>query len=63
MSSGAGLGDHPIADWREAGLLYPSLATAILRTIDRTIIRRKLGVLRDSDLAAIDRALRAALGL
>lgn len=56
-------GDHPIADWREAGLLYPSLATAILRTIDRTIVRRKLGVLGDSDLSAIDRTLRATLGL
>ena len=25
-------GDHAIADWRGAGLLYPSLATGIIRT-------------------------------
>ena len=27
------IGDHLIADWQEAGLLFPSVATGIIRTI------------------------------
>lgn len=56
-------GDCPIADRKAGGLLYPSLATGILRTIARTMIHRRLGALRASDLEAIDRALRVTLGL
>lgn len=32
------LGDHLIADWKGAGLLFPSLVTGIFRTIKRTMI-------------------------
>jgi len=56
-------GDHRIADWRQAGLLFPSLATAILRTIKQTMVSRKLGSLSGPDLAAIDRELRRCLAL
>ena len=30
-------GDHLISDWREAGLLFPSVATGIIKTIKRNI--------------------------
>ncbi|MBI4561844.1 MAG: type II toxin-antitoxin system PemK/MazF family toxin [Candidatus Rokubacteria bacterium] len=56
-------GDHPIADWKGAGLLFPSLVTGILRTIKRTMIDRKLGSMPKADLEAIDRGLRRSLGL
>jgi mRNA interferase MazF len=56
-------GDHSISDWKGAGLLFPSVATAIFRTIKRTMIDRKLGTMAKPDLEAIDRALRKALGL
>lgn len=56
-------GDHRIADWREAGLLFPSVATGILRTIKQTMVGRKLGSLSKPDLDAIDRELRRCLGL
>ena len=56
-------GDHVIADWKGAGLLFPSLVTAILRTIKRTMIDRKLGTMPKSDLQAVDRELRRSLGL
>ncbi len=56
-------GDHEISDWRGAGLLFPSLATGVVRTIRHTIIERKLGVVPRSDLEAIDRELRQCLGL
>ena len=56
-------GDYPISDWKGAGLLFPSVATGILRTIARATIDRKLGAMRKPDMDAIDRALRHALGL
>ena len=56
-------GDHLIADWKGAGLLFPSLVTGVLRTIRRTMIARKLGSMPRPDLDAIDREMRRALGL
>jgi mRNA-degrading endonuclease toxin of MazEF toxin-antitoxin module len=57
------LGDHLIADWRAAGLLFPSLVTAILRTVKQTMIHRKLGSMARTDLQAVDRELRRCLVL
>jgi mRNA interferase MazF len=56
-------GDHPIADWQGAGLLFPSLVTGIFRTIKRTMIDRKLGSMPKPDMEAIDRELHRSLGL
>jgi len=56
-------GDHLLADWEGAGLLFPSLVTGIIRTIKRTMIERKLGSLRESDLEAFDGEVRRILGL
>ena len=56
-------GDHLIADWKGAGLLFPSLVTGIVRTINRTMIDRKLGSMPKPDLEAIDRELRRSLSL
>src|SRR5712692_7310831 len=47
--------DHLVADWEEAGLLFPSVVTAIIRTIKREMIDRKLGSLAGRDLHAVDR--------
>jgi len=55
--------DHLISDWKGAGLLFPSVATAIVRTIKRTMIDRKLGTMATPDVEAIDQGLRKALGL
>ncbi len=56
-------GDHLITEWKRAGLLFPSVATGILRTIKRTMIDRKLGSLPLPDLEGINRELRRSLGL
>lgn len=56
-------GDHLIADWKGAGLLFPSLVTGIFRTIKRTMIDRKLGSMPKPDMEAIDRELRRSLDL
>ncbi len=57
------LGDHLIADWKAAGLLFPAVATAIVRTIKRAMIERKLGAMPKADMEAIDRELCGSLGL
>jgi hypothetical protein len=51
-----------LADWKAAGLLFPSVATAIVRTVKATMIDRKLGSLSVGDLQAVDHQLRRALG-
>ncbi len=56
-------GDRLIADWKGAGLLFPSLVTGIVRTINRTMIDRKLGSMPKPDSEAIDRELRRSLSL
>jgi len=56
-------GDSLIRNWREAGLLFPSVVAGSIRTIKRTTIHRKLGSLAKDDLAAVERELRQCLGL
>ena len=56
-------GDHLLADWKGAGLLYPSLVTGIFRTIKRSMIDRKLGAMSKPEMGAIDLKLRQSLGL
>ena len=43
-------GDHLIAGWREAGLLWPSTATGIIRTVKRSMIERRLGRMPAADM-------------
>ena len=56
-------GDHLITDWQGAGLLFPSVATGIIRTVKRGMITRRLGIISQADMGAIDDNLRAALSL
>ncbi len=57
------IGDQLIADWREAGMLFPSVVTGILRTIKQDMMARKLGNLTPRDLDAVEGQLRQYLGL
>jgi mRNA interferase MazF len=57
------MGDHLISDWQGAGLLFPSVATGIIRTIKQGMIARKLGSMPVSDMQAIDSKLKLTLGL
>lgn len=56
-------GDYIVKDWKGAGLLFPSLVTAIFRTVKRTMIERKLGSMPTADLKGVDRELRRVLDL
>lgn len=57
------VGDHLIADWQSAGLLFPSAATSVIRTIKQNMINRRLGSLTPRDMGAVDSKLKLALGL
>ena len=57
------VGDHLIAGWKAAGLLFPSLVTGIFRTIKQSMIDRKVGVMPKPEMQAIDLKLRQSLGL
>ncbi len=57
------IGDHLIADWKKAGLLFPSVATGILRTIKQDMVNRQLGIVSPADMQAIDSNLQAILKL
>ena len=56
-------GDHKIKAWRQAGLLFPSTVTGILRTIQQEMIIRKIGELPAYDFQMVENRLRNALGL
>jgi len=56
-------GDHPVMDWQEAGLLYPSAVTGIIRTVKQTMIDHRLGRLTSEDYQAVEQNLRQVLGL
>ena len=56
-------GDHLIKDWGEVGLLFPSVATGIIRTIQQCVISRRLGIMSKADMEAINDNLRAVLSL
>ncbi len=57
------VGDYLISDWQGAGLLFPSVATGIIRTVKQGMIARKLGTIPRPDMPGIENNLRDALGL
>jgi len=57
------VGDHLISAWQEAGLLFPSVATGILRTVKQGMIVRQLGRMSTDDLKAVDKQLKVVLAL
>ena len=57
------MGDYLIVDWQKAGLLFPSVATAIVRTIKQGMVAKKLGTIPQSDMRAVENNLRDVLEL
>ena len=56
-------GDHLMFDWEEAGLLFPSVTTGVLRTIKQSMIERKMGFVSQRDLTEIETNLIQILAL
>ena len=57
-----GVGEAAITQWKEAGLLRPSVFKPVLATIERGLVLRTLGRLADEDRAALRRVLAEILG-
>lgn len=57
------VGDTRIDEWKTAGLLYPSLAARIIRTIKYTMVVRKLGVLTQRDFQKVRNSIERAMDL
>lgn len=57
------LGEFALADWKAAGLLFPSVVKRGLFTLDRARINRRFGHLTAADQERLDGALRLWLGL
>ena len=57
------VGDYKIKAWRESGLLYPSIVTGIIRTIENDMIASKVGELPASELHSVGDKLREILAL
>lgn len=56
-------GDCPVKYWQSACLPKPSLVTAILRTIKRSMVEGSFGSLTASDLSSVQTRLRGVLPL
>lgn len=56
-------GDTKINKWKDAGLIYPSVVTGIMRTIKSNLIIRKLGTLLQQDFQKVQKNLKVALGI
>ncbi len=54
-------GDTKIENWKEAGLIYPSLVTAIVQTIKASMIARKLGALPQEDFRKVKNNLQKSM--
>jgi mRNA interferase MazF len=57
------VGDHAVVEWKTAGLLFPSVVTGVIRTIERAMIRRRLGALTSADMRSVEVAVRQSLNL
>ncbi len=57
----SGLYDHILVNWSTAGLRYPSLVRGRLLTLEQSLIRRVIGRVSASDLAAFEQRLAAFL--
>ncbi|MDQ7821149.1 MAG: type II toxin-antitoxin system PemK/MazF family toxin [Candidatus Eremiobacteraeota bacterium] len=56
-------GDTVLNEWKKAGLLHPSVVTAVIRTIKQDMVRRKLGSITPEDFHSVKSSLKEILGL
>jgi mRNA interferase MazF len=56
------IGEAAVAEWEEAGLLKPSVLKPLLATLERGLVRRKLGRLGRDDRRTLRRVLDEILG-
>ncbi len=62
IRSAAGIGEVSVRDWQAAGLLKPSAIKPVITTVERGLVIRRLGRLKDPDRETLRRAIQAILG-
>ena len=62
LSGYSRIGEVSVSDWKSAGLLKASTIKPILTTIEKSLIIRTLGHLRQEDLLTLNEALTVILG-
>jgi mRNA interferase MazF len=58
----AAFGEAAVVQWKEAGLLKPSVLKPVFATVQRGLVLRKLGRLAEEDRRALRDVLRTMLG-
>lgn len=58
----AGLGEMLIRDWRNAGLIKPTMVKPVLATLDQALVRKILGRLTLTDIAGLRGAVQQVIG-
>ena len=56
------MGTFLVQDWKAAGLLKPSVVKPIITTLQKTLVKKKLGRLVSQDLQSLQNALQSILG-
>lgn len=54
-------GDTKLEEWKDAGLIYPSVVTDVIRTIKDDMITRKLGTMPHQDLQKVQKNLAGSI--
>jgi mRNA interferase MazF len=55
-------GEAIIKEWKKAGLIGPSAVKPVLTTIEKRLVIHKLGKLSQTDVKAVEQALKSILG-
>ena len=58
----AKVGEAAVVEWKEAGLIKPSVLKPLIATIERGLVKRKLGRLAEEDRDALRRVLGEIIG-
>lgn len=58
----ASIGEAAVNRWKEAGLLRPSVLKPLVATIERRLVRQRLGRLTDRDRLSLRRVLDEIIG-
>lgn len=58
-----GIGECPIKNWKEAGLLKSSSIKPAISTIEQTLVLKTLGKLSAEDSISLDNTLKELIGL
>lgn len=57
-----GMGDVHLKDWQAAGLLKPSAIKPVIATIERTLVIKRLGQLKEDDQQKLRTAIAKIVG-